>query len=626
MASKNFLFNFVNTIILEIFSFILFFTTPVISLSFKYPTAFTLKDQKIFVIHSLGIDICDPEFTTSTNILSFSNQMEESELSMISTSKYPTGEFIVFIINQILVFDEYGNNLIITPEINNIHGEYYTLSAHKITHNNNMDYYYFLFGYIDISNNERFNLKLNYYYTDTYSKAITTIDSKVLNYNFNYNGLSCEFVPYNSIEHIICIYENSPFYGQNDYCVVSIFKINSNNLLSSLKDINFYLKKIEYIKSTINSMNSKPFFCGLNVDGKSFCLIYDLNYYYTNPSSNDNSYIIWDDQNEKNCIKIPYNIKTYYFQETGEYVFSCLNVDNEIQTTIYDKDLSLIEYIKHPKARLKNIFQECEQFNYSIIYSQIYKKYYVIADIDCDSYKQFFPLIEEEIDEIEEEEEKENIKEIFEEEKFKEKIFFEEEVKEEFIFKEEEEKEIEINDYLEEEKILEGIKENETEEKIIEEEKEKEFEELKEKEKEVFFCILEKCRECTEESLVLNLCIKCNIEKGYYPLNTGKNLPENFINCYNESTKPEGFYLDKENSEYKLCYSECKTCNFGGDGNQNNCTSCKNNQILKPDIVNSTNCVPKCDYFYYYKGKQYKCNNSENCPDNYQYPQSPNSL
>ena len=117
--------------------------------------------------------------------------------------------------------------------------------------------------------------------------------------------------------------------------------------------------------------------------------------------------------------------------------------------------------------------------------------------------------------------------------------------------------------------------------------------------------------------MALNLCIKCNIEKGYYPLNTGKYLSENFINCYNESTKPEGFYLDKENSEYKLCYSECKTCNFGGDGNQNNCTSCKNNQILKPDIPNSSNCVSKCDYFYYYKGDQYKCTTSEICPEDF---------
>ena len=164
------------------------------------------------------------------------------------------------------------------------------------------------------------------------------------------------------------------------------------------------------------------------------------------------------------------------------------------------------------------------------------------------------------------------------------------------------------------EKISEIEKEKETEKEV---EKEKELEE----EKEIFICSLNKCSECNEESMKLNLCQKCNINKGYYPLyiNEELNLIENnYIDCYNETTKPEGFYLDKEIKKYKLCYSSCKTCNFGGDGNENNCTSCKNNQILKPDIPNSTNCVSRCTYFYYYQGGQYKCTGTEICPDKYQ--------
>jgi len=76
--------------------------------------------------------------------------------------------------------------------------------------------------------------------------------------------------------------------------------------------------------------------------------------------------------------------------------------------------------------------------------------------------------------------------------------------------------------------------------------------------------------------------------------------------------------LDKENKEYKLCYSDCKTCNYSGDGNENNCTSCKNGQRLKPDIINSTNCVTQCDYFYYYQNDKYKCTENEICPENYE--------
>ena len=67
------------------------------ALSFKYPTAFTLEDKKIFVIHSLGIDICDSGYKTSTNIIEFQDEIIESELYKISISKYSSGEFIILI-------------------------------------------------------------------------------------------------------------------------------------------------------------------------------------------------------------------------------------------------------------------------------------------------------------------------------------------------------------------------------------------------------------------------------------------------------------------------------------------------------------------------------------------------
>ena len=55
--------------------------------------------------------------------------------------------------------------------------------------------------------------------------------------------------------------------------------------------------------------------------------------------------------------------------------------------------------IGNPSMRLQKEFLGCPGFNYSLIYSQYYKKYYIISDIVCGSYKNFFPLIEEEIEE-----------------------------------------------------------------------------------------------------------------------------------------------------------------------------------------------------------------------------------
>jgi len=88
------------------------------TLSFKYPIAFTLNNGNIFIIHSLGIDICDSKYTTSTNILTFSQGMTKSQLSTISISKYSTGEILIFIINKFYLFNEEGTKLIESVTLN----------------------------------------------------------------------------------------------------------------------------------------------------------------------------------------------------------------------------------------------------------------------------------------------------------------------------------------------------------------------------------------------------------------------------------------------------------------------------------------------------------------------------
>jgi hypothetical protein len=74
-----------------------------------------------------------------------------------------------------------------------------------------------------------------------------------------------------------------------------------------------------------------------------------------------------------------------------------------------------------------------------------------------------------------------------------------------------------------------------------------------------------KCSNCTLESLTNNLCIKCNIEKGYYPKFKENFDNDSFINCYNE--KPESHYFDNTSNIYMPCNSNCKECN-GSESNQ----------------------------------------------------------
>ena len=128
---------------------------------------------------------------------------------------------------------------------------------------------------------------------------------------------------------------------------------------------------------------------------------------------------------------------------------------------------------------------------------------------------------------------------------------------------------------------------------------------------------LEKCELCNEESSSKNLCIKCNSKKEYYFLNyTIEN--QKYIECVNNITKPKNFYFNEENNDYEPCFYTCATCDYGGNGIENNCTLCELNYINKPDFPNSTNCVIKCLYFYYYAiFDQYKCTPLEECPKDY---------
>ena len=625
--------NFKQLIIcLYVVSFINFIQ----AFEFKYPKALSLKDGNIFIIHSKGIDICDSLMATNSRIITFKAEISESYLSKITLSKFQNEEFVIYINDTIYIFDEYGQKKA-EGHINFNYAEYFSLSAHKIKINNNNNYYYFLLGYINTYNKY---LNLYYYKIDSLNNAINIVDSltidpyALMDLDIPYNGLSCEFTLYNSNEYISCSFQNSYFFSLNSNKIrILILSFTNDELyIEDYKD--FILDEIEYTRSTIKSIDEKSFFCCLKTTGEAYCYIYDL-YDFYGVNKNNLTEIYSDDEISKKCVKKPYNIKTYYFSETDKYVFSCLTEENEIQTVFYSKNVTQSEEVWDVSKRVIKSFSECDEFYYSIIYSQSYKKYLIISDINCSNFQQIIPLYDEELKEEENsiEEEEEIIKE--------EKIENEEElIEEKNEIKKELEKNIIEEEKLDEEKIeiLEELFSSETdeeiiieEEKILEKENKKETQKIEESEKieetikttelakEKYICPLEKCSECDEESFKLNLCIKCNTEKGYYPLNLEEGLMVSyFFDCYNETTKMESFYFDNKTEEYKLCYSNCKTCDYGGDGNENNCTSCKNNQILKPDIPNSSNCVTKCEYFYYYQGEKYKCTETENCPDNYQ--------
>ena len=108
-------------------------------------------------------------------------------------------------------------------------------------------------------------------------------------------------------------------------------------------------------------------------------------------------------------------------------------------------------------------------------------------------------------------------------------------------------------------------------------------------------CDLDNCFSCSMESLNNNnSCIKCNEEKGYFPLYDYIKKDDLFTKCYKFS---EGYYLD--NSYYKSCYKSCKYCEIGGNETYHNCLQCQNNYIYEILYNNYKNCYTNCSSYFY---------------------------
>ena len=128
-----------------------------------------------------------------------------------------------------------------------------------------------------------------------------------------------------------------------------------------------------------------------------------------------------------------------------------------------------------------------------------------------------------------------------------------------------------------------------------------------------------KCEICNEESSLLGQCITCNNQEGYYSkYNDNKNIFPGFVNCYNNKTISDGYYLNNSLDLYMPCFHSCNKCSFYGDEKNNNCDECKIGYYINKNISNNSNCYEKCDNYYYFdSSNKYHCTESNKCPENY---------
>ena len=264
-----------------------------------------------------------------------------------------------------------------------------------------------------------------------------------------------------------------------------------------------------------------------------------------------------------NCRNTVYVMKLNSLIDKQNITLSCIKSGSTVKGTFFNDNLDSFDSYE--------LFTQCDSINsHSII--QYNSSLFVISDVICNNSKICFEPLIGELTEIQTILKSQKAHDAFEEEE-------KEEEKEE---KEEEEIE-EISEDLQ----------------IEEEEEEKKSEELTEEKKtelteQKFDCSsLEKCKICDKESFDKNLCIKCNNEKKYYYLNMFPYKQRgNYIDCVNEITKPSRFYFNKNNLDYEPCFTTCASCEYGGNYEENNCTSCDGiNYIKNPEDENSSNCL-----------------------------------
>ena len=117
------------------------------------------------------------------------------------------------------------------------------------------------------------------------------------------------------------------------------------------------------------------------------------------------------------------------------------------------------------------------------------------------------------------------------------------------------------------------------------------------------------------------LCIECNTEQGYYPIINNYNSNTKYKDCsIYDLNKPKknllGYYFDLQAMSCKKRNENCLTCNEPGNNLINNCIECKFGYIKQPEILSTSNCVKKCDYYYNYTlTGDYLCTNEFYCPN-----------
>ena len=371
--------NFINYKMISIkFILLISILLNIFSFPFYNLQSAQLNNDKFFLVHQYGIDICDKnriQFVRNVMVFSESEQITIDKMANIKIKKFEDGYLICLINEKIYIFDEQGNFLYKSNNINfDIIVNNYSLTIKD-------KYHYF----IGLTSNEGLYL---YYYE--YNKSTNISDyiaesgefkivAKDLAffkyyYNFQGNGLECHIM-FDVIkgETLACFF--ILYYDGKSYWHLEFFQVEDRKI-SNLKD--YYLQssdliyEVKYFKVDVDSNKTNALICGILSDGPNICFNFNSS---QNKLLNSYSY-----PPNPECLMKYYRFKVNYFPEKNEFLFSCVGKNNNLIYIIY----ILNNTRELPYQCFEDSEKECEKFNgYDFFYSQENHEYYYFSDYTC---------------------------------------------------------------------------------------------------------------------------------------------------------------------------------------------------------------------------------------------------
>ena len=347
-----------------------------------YAKIFKLYNGNIVMAGDKGIYTYD---NTGTNLLykyTFDEvQIDEEQKGYFTTivqfSKENNGLVIVLVYHILYILNSEGEFLFkyeLSQEIKEGNFQYYTIVPYIFEDNE----YYFILGYI----NSKRKPCVTYFSINPKNNQ-TTIgnsfifdegDSKRSGVTYDY-GINCEIMIHEDYGKIlICFYQNT--YPSS--IEIKAFKID-NKMIEIIPNINCTLGGSGYGLKTFASIDKKKslvcYLNSVNYEKIGYCAVYDIN---------KNEFIKYGKYLSQVCGMTNSYLSLDYFQETKEYIFSCVDYNTNINLIKFDQNFDIINVESDGSSKTDSVFKidGCYQL---IFYSFVFisQEYKIIGSLDC---------------------------------------------------------------------------------------------------------------------------------------------------------------------------------------------------------------------------------------------------